>query len=172
MPAVRWKESDLRPDQHLLLRPADPPATVQELPAGDPDGDRPATELRGRGQGKGRGGGRFRLEAPEPKERDILPGVLIALAMHPKVKRAWRQNTGAGRLIFADQTKSQFIRFGPKGSPDIHGWLKDGTALYVECKRPTGRIRTEQALWIDEARKCGCVAFVARSVDDVKEYLG
>lgn len=96
----------------------------------------------------------------------------MALAMHPRVKRAYRMNTGAGRLIFADQTKSQFIRFGPKGSPDIHGWLTDGTALFVECKRPTGRIRPEQAKWIDEAREAGCVAFVARGVECVKENLG
>ena len=96
----------------------------------------------------------------------------MALAMHPRVKRAYRMNTGAGRLIFADQTKSQFIRFGPKGSPDIHGWMTDGTALFVECKRPTGRLRAEQAAWIEAAKKDGCVAFVARSIDDVEAHLG
>ena len=92
--------------------------------------------------------------------------------MHPRVQRAYRMNTGAGRLLFADGKQSQFIRFGSKGSPDIHGWLKDGTALFVECKRPTGRIRLEQSRWIEEARAAGCVAFIARGVDCVKEHLG
>ena len=172
MRPMRWTEADLRSHPDLLRGETDHRPAVQEPQAGDPGGDQPQGPLRQRQGGKSGRGSRFRLKAPEPRERDILPGVLIALAMHPKVKRAYRMNTGAGRLIFADQKKSQFIRFGPKGSPDIHGWLQDGRALFVECKRPTGRIRAEQALWIEEAKKCGCAAFVARGIDDVKEHLG
>jgi hypothetical protein len=172
MPAVRWKESDLQPDQHLLLREADPPATVPEPQAGDPGGDRPATELRGRGQGKGRGGGRFRLKAPEPDENTVLASVLEALLYHWQVADAYRMNTGAGKLLFADGTSSRFIRFGKKGSPDIHGYLIDGRALFVECKRRSGRKRQEQVEWIERAAAHGCAAFFARSVEDVRRNLG
>lgn len=172
MRAVRLKPTDLRRHPELLPGAAGV-GTAESGPAqpGAVDHSAPVRPHGGRGNPKGRRP-RFRLKATEPRERDILPGVLMALAMHPRVKRAYRMNTGAGRLIFADQTKSQFIRFGPKGSPDIHGWLTDGTALFVECKRPTGRIRPEQAKWIDEAREAGCVAFVARGVECVKENLG
>jgi hypothetical protein len=170
--AVRWKAADLQPDQHLLLREADPPATQPEPQAGDPDGDRPQAGVRGRpGSAKGRGS-RFRLKAPEPKENDVLTSVLQALLYHPQVADAYRMNTGAGKLLFADGTSSRFIRFGKKGSPDIHGYLVDGRALFVETKRPSGRKRKEQIEWIERARRHGCAAFFARRIEDVKEQLG
>jgi hypothetical protein len=99
--------------------------------------------------------------------------VLTALLYHPKVADAYRMNTGAGKFIYPDGTTSQFMRFGKPGSPDIHGYLKDGRALFVETKRPkTGRERQEQVDWINKARSCGCVAFFARSIDDVEAHLG
>ncbi len=99
--------------------------------------------------------------------------VLTALQYHAKVADAYRMNTGAGKLLFADGTTSRFIRFGKKGSPDIHGYLKDGRALFVECKRPTGsKRRAEQVEWIERARRHGCVAFFAVSADDVTRELG
>jgi hypothetical protein len=98
--------------------------------------------------------------------------VLTALLYHPRVADAYRMNTGAGKLLFADGTTSRFIRFGKKGSPDIHGYLKDGRALFVETKRPSGRKRKEQVEWINRASRHGCVAFFARSIDDVRKELG
>ena len=172
MRPLRLRPSDLRPDQRLLLRPADPEGTVQEPQSGDPGADRPAAGVRGRqGGAKGRGG-RFRLKAPEPDENTVLASVLEALLYHPLVADAYRMNTGAGKLLFADGTASRFIRFGKKGSPDIHGYLTDGRALFVETKRPSGRKRQEQIEWIEKARRHGCVAFFARRIEDVKEHLG
>jgi len=113
----------------------------------------------------------FRLTRPEPLESQVLRAVLHALSVHPKVARAWRNNTGSGHLKRGDGA-SQYIRFGFKGSPDIHGFMCDGRALYVECKRPITDVSPEQRLFLDEARRYGCVAFVARSVDDVFSALG
>ena len=172
MRAVRWTAADLRPDQGVLLREADPPAAVQEPQAGDPGGDRPQAQLRGRPGGKGGRGSRFRLRAPEPDENTVLASVLEALLYHWMVADAYRMNTGAGKLLFADGTSSRFIRFGKKGSPDIHGYLIDGRALFVECKRRTGRKRQEQVEWIERAAAHGCAAFFARSVEDVRRNLG
>jgi hypothetical protein len=59
------------------------------------------------------------------------------------------------------------VRFGPKGSPDIHGYLKGGRALFVEVKRPSGRVSPEQREFIERAAKHGCVAILARSVDEL-----
>ena len=172
MPPLRWKLADLQPHQHLLLREADPGATHPGAPSGDPEPDQPAAVRQRRGS-KGGSGSRFRLKAWQPLEKDVVSTVLTALLYHPKVADAYRMNTGAGKLLFADGTTSQFIRFGKKGSPDIHGYLKDGRALFVECKRPTGsKRRAEQVEWIERARTHGCVAFFAVSADDVREHLG
>jgi len=63
----------------------------------------------------------------------------------------------------------RFVRFGKKGMPDIHGYLNDGRALYVECKSATGRLRPEQVAFLERAERCGCVVVVARSVDDLQK---
>lgn len=112
----------------------------------------------------------LRLTRPEPKEADVLKTVLRALELHPSVAKAWRMNTGAGKLLRGND-KSQWIRFGFPGSPDIYGYMKDGRALYCEVKRPSGKVSDEQAAFIQAAKEAGCVAFVARGVEDVTQAL-
>lgn len=112
----------------------------------------------------------LRLTKPEPTEAQVLHAVLRALELHPRVAKVWRMNTGAGNLQFKGGT-SQFIRFGFPGSPDIHGYMRDGRALYCEVKRPSGELKPEQAQFIEQAQAAGCVAFVARSADDAISAL-
>jgi hypothetical protein len=111
----------------------------------------------------------FRLTRPEPTEAAVLSAILKALKLHPAVKHAWRQNTGA--FVVGEKAAKRYFRSGPKGSPDIHGYLRDGRALFIEVKRPSGRITPEQQSFIDDAAGAGCVALVARSVSDVWERL-
>ncbi len=108
----------------------------------------------------------FRLTRPEPTEAAILAAVIKVLDRHPRVAKFWRQNSGAGQLVRRSGA-SQFMRFGFPGCPDIAGFLRDGTALFIECKRPSGRVSSEQQAFLDAAQAAGCLAFVARNVDDV-----
>ena len=87
------------------------------------------------------------------------------------VARWWRSNTGAGKLQRRDGV-SQWMVFGFPGSPDIHGFMRDGRALFIEVKRPSGAVRPEQERFISDARAAGCVAFIARSVNDAVRELG
>ena len=175
MPPLRLTLADLPADQRLLLHPAGAgTADAQSAPDGAGT-DRQATALRGRGKGKGRGAARFRLKAPEAPESAILSAVLKRLRLHPKVHWVERMNSGAGQLKFADGGASQWIRFGWRGAPDIVGQLKaeyGGVILCVECKTRTGRLRPEQEMFLNQVRCGGGVAFVARSQDDVEEFLG
>ncbi len=91
----------------------------------------------------------------------MLRAVKRALELHPRVAWVERLNSGAGQIAFADGGKSQWLRFSWRGAPDLIGQLKDGRILCCEVKRPSGKLRPQ-----------GGVAFVARSVDDVKEQLG
>jgi hypothetical protein len=113
---------------------------------------------------------RLRLKRPAMTEAQVLASVLAALSRHPTVARCWRQNTGSGKLVRGSGV-SQYIRFGFKGQPDIGGFMKDGRALYVECKAVGGRLTPEQAAFLEAASAAGCVAFVARNIDDVWEAL-
>jgi hypothetical protein len=112
----------------------------------------------------------LRLTRPEPLETQVLKAVLRALELHPAVAKVWRMNTGAGKLLRANGA-SQYIQFGFRGSPDIYGFMKDGRAIFCEVKRPSGTVSPEQKAFIQEAQKFGCVAFVARSVEDVLREL-
>lgn len=99
-------------------------------------------------------------------EAAALNAVLKALRTHPNVAWVERMNTGAIRA------ENRFVRFGFKGCPDVIGQLRDGRFLGVEVKALKGRLRPEQALFIDLVREHGGIAFVAKGFDDVFEHLG
>ena len=99
-------------------------------------------------------------------EAAALVEVLKALRTHPAVAWAERMNTGAAKV------EGRFIRFGFKGCPDVLGQLKDGRLLGVEVKAQAGRLRPEQALFLERIRCAGGVAFVARDLREGLRGLG
>lgn len=107
-------------------------------------------------------------EAPRIKSRPeaaALVEVLKALKSHPAVAWCERMNSGAA-LIGA-----RFVRFGFKGCPDVLGQMNDGRLLGVEVKAHAGRLRPEQAVFLERIRGAGGVAFVARDCRDVLQAL-
>jgi hypothetical protein len=60
---------------------------------------------------------------------------------------------------------------GLRGVSDVLGVLPGGRFLAIECKGPTGRPSPEQVEFIERVRAAGGVAFVARSLEDVKKGL-
>ena len=100
------------------------------------------------------------------KESAALVEVLQALKAHPAVAWCERMNSGAARM------GGRFVRFGFTGCPDVLGQLKDGRLLGVEVKAKTGRLRPEQAVFLERIRGAGGVAFVARDLRDVLRELG
>lgn len=109
------------------------------------------------------------LKAPkrtnDRPEAAALQEVLQALRAHPAIAWCERQNSGAAKV------GGRFIRFGWPGCPDIVGMLKDGRFLGVECKSPTGKLRPEQAVFLERIRFAGGVAFMARDCRDVLREL-
>ena len=113
----------------------------------------------------------FGLEQPTPRKNDrreaaALVEVLKALVTHPAVAWCERMNSGAARI------GARFVRFGFKGCPDVLGQLRDGRLLGVEVKSQTGRLRPEQAVFLERIRCAGGVAFVAYDLRDVLRELG
>ena len=101
----------------------------------------------------------------DSKEAAALVEVLKALNAHPAVSWCERMNSGAARM------GGRFVRFGFKGCPDVIGQLNDGRLLGVEVKAPTGRLRPEQAFFLERVRESGGVAFMARDCRDVLREL-
>lgn len=98
-------------------------------------------------------------------EAGALKEVLLALTAHPAVAWCERMNSGAVRI------GNRFVRFGWKGCPDIIGQLRDGRLLGVEVKAPKGKLRPEQAVFLERIRCAGGVAFMARDCRDVFREL-
>lgn len=99
-------------------------------------------------------------------EQAALVEVLKALRAHPAVSWCQRMNTGAARI------GDRFVRFGFPGCPDVLGQLKDGRLLACEVKASDGRLRPEQARFLELVNAHGGLAFTARSCRDVFAALG
>lgn len=99
-------------------------------------------------------------------EAAALNAVLKALRTHPNVAWIERMNTGAIKV------DNRFVRFGFKGCPDVIGQLRDGRFLGVEVKASRGRLRPEQAMFIELVKEYGGIAFMAKGFDDVFKHLG
>ena len=112
----------------------------------------------------------FGLEQSPPrnldrKEAAALVEVLKALRTHPAVAWCERMNSGVARI------GGRFVRFGWPGCPDVLGQLMDGRLLGCEVKGPAGKLRPEQAVFLDRIRAAGGVAFMARDCHDVLHEL-
>lgn len=112
----------------------------------------------------------FGLEQQTPRKNDrreaaALVEVLHALNTHAAVAWCERMNSGAARI------GGRFVRFGFTGCPDVLGQLRDGRLLGVEVKAQAGRLRPEQAVFLERIRGAGGVAFVARDMRDVLRGL-
>jgi hypothetical protein len=83
---------------------------------------------------------------------------VLTVKAHPTVVWCERMNNGAARV------GGRFIRFGFTGCPDVLGMLRDGCLLGVEVKAAKGKLRPEQALFLERVRAGGGVAFVARDL--------
>lgn len=98
----------------------------------------------------------------------------------------------AGRSDLAPQMMKGRVGSGGKGLPDICGYLRNGTALFVECKapewreivggnygqrkrslqaRPAGKLKPEQREFLEKAHRAGCAAGVVWHVKDLAMIL-
>lgn len=98
-------------------------------------------------------------------EAAALAEVLKALRTHPNVAWIERMNSGAFKI------SSRFVRFGFVGCPDLIGMMRNGRFIGVEVKSQKGRLRPEQAMFLELVRANGGIAFVARDCRDVFKYL-
>lgn len=84
----------------------------------------------------------------------------------------------AGLFYQGKRVKNTIVNIRPvsvliKGWPDLTGFRRsDGRAVFIEVKTKTGRPSAEQLRFIELAKKSGCLAGIARSVEDALEIIG
>lgn len=110
-----------------------------------------------------------KLKRPEPSESAVLGAIRLALQIHPAV--AWAERINGDAHSSGEGATRRFIRYVFKGCPDIIWQRVNGRALYIEVKKPSGRVSVEQAEFLARASRFSACAFVARSVADVFSEL-
>lgn len=92
------------------------------------------------------------------RDHNILVNqVLIELGKYPELVRAWRNETGAARMM---NNPERIIHYGLKGSADITGILNNGKRLEMEVKTGNATQSKQQKLFnkmIDEFNGIYCV---------------
>ncbi len=58
-----------------------------------------------------------------------------------------------------------------KGFTDLFGFRPDGRIFFIEVKNETGKVRPEQEKFIEQMKKRGALAGVARSVEDAMRIV-
>jgi hypothetical protein len=81
---------------------------------------------------------------------------------------AWRNNSG--KVVALKGKFRMFIQLSPKGSGDVFA-IWNGKFYSIEIKRGRDKPNPDQVKWIEDVRARNCFAFVARTLDDVKEYI-
>ncbi|MNR10088.1 hypothetical protein D3C85_1263210 [compost metagenome] len=114
----------------------------------------------------------FRLTHVEPGETARRNAIEQFLNYHPKVAWVQRLNVGAGKLLRADGTHSQFIRFGFPGLTALLGQMRfDGRLLVIETKARIGTLTPEQIAFMVNVQRHGGVAGVARTIEDAAAII-
>ena len=104
-----------------------------------------------------------------PSERQIQTVILQWLLLHGI--KAYRIN--AGMLATGEGRAKRMVRLAPAGFSDIVVVLpKTGRAVFIEVKRPKGKLTIWQEQFLTEMRERGAIAFVAHGVEDCERELG
>ena len=110
-------------------------------------------------------------------ETTILQRIRLAITSIPGL-RLFRNNVGA----LKDQ-QGRFVQFGlHPGSADLIGWrtvtitpdmVGRQVAVFasVEVKTADGRVRPDQQNWLEQVRKAGGAAIVARSPEEAVQFF-
>lgn len=110
-------------------------------------------------------------------ERSIQAAILRALGGTADVV-LWRNSVGSTDEWSDDERRgitSRRVSYGlGVGSADLVGILTVGPVavwIALEVKAPRGRVRPEQAVWIEAAQRRGVCAAVVRSVDEARAVV-
>jgi len=98
-------------------------------------------------------------------EKEIENKILEYLSTLPDCF-AWKCNNFGAYSRFRKANSKHIIN----GVADILGIYK-GRFLAIEVKTKTGKTSTEQDQFLENIRIQGGISFVARSLEEVKEYL-
>ncbi len=106
----------------------------------------------------------------QDRETDLVRACLELLQLRGVL--AWRNNNAGVRRTDRRAGREFWTFAGVRGAPDILGVLPPrGTLLACEVKLPGGKVRPEQAIFLEEVGRRGGLALVVRDVRELDEAL-
>lgn len=105
------------------------------------------------------------MEEGDEMEKDVQNAIRLGVN---DIAVTFRANVG--KLYTED---GRMIATGlPKGFPDLFGYRKsDGKIVFIEVKTAKGRLRPEQAKFLEQVTADGCLAGVAHNVEDARRIV-
>lgn len=101
------------------------------------------------------------------READIQQSIRLALGLEQGLV-LWRNNVGAA--FHAETKRPVQYGVGGTGGSDLIGLL-NGRFIALEIKSSTGRVRPEQADFINLVRATGGFAAIVRSVEEARAAI-
>ncbi len=103
----------------------------------------------------------------KPKESDLVRTCLQWLTLHGIF--CWRSSNHAVRRVAKGR---EFYAFhGLRGVSDVLAVAPGGRLICIEVKARSGKLRPDQALFLDEVNRRGGVGLVVRSLADLEAGL-
>lgn len=101
-------------------------------------------------------------------EGAILKSILDYLA----IEHIWAMRINTGAVVSEYKGRKRFHRYGRPGCADILAFPDNlHKPLWIECKTETGHQSEAQKWFQAEVEARGHYYIIARSIDDVKEFL-
>jgi hypothetical protein len=104
--------------------------------------------------------GMIQQQLPRQSEADTKRAIIQYLKIRGHLVIPYR-TTGI-------KTDHGWIKATQTGISDLLGLTKEGKFFSIEVKSTTGKTTPEQERFLESVRSCGCIAIVARSIEDVR----
>lgn len=89
------------------------------------------------------------------------------------LKGHYVQRINSGQVFIDDVRRGKrTIKLAERGTPDICGHTKTGRALYIEVKVKPNKPEPAQLAFIENAKRCGCIAEVIYSQEELQALEG
>lgn len=106
------------------------------------------------------------------QETTLQRQIMVALSRDCVLVRVPTGQYWAGKYDKGIILNPRPVKVAVTGFPDLAGYRRsDGRAVYIEVKTDRGVVSKEQEQFITVARKAGCLAGIARSIDEAKEII-
>ena len=105
-------------------------------------------------------------------ENELQKRIMVAVSEHAAIFRSPAGMYYQGKRRGDTLTHLRAVKVLTEGFPDLVGWRRaDGRMVLIEVKTAKGRATDKQLKFIETAKRSGCLAGIARSVEEAIQII-